>query len=33
MSKEKITREEMYPLLVKAANKMREEMKQDSKKK
>lgn len=33
MSKDKITREEMYPLLVKAANKMREEIKNNGKKK
>jgi len=32
MSKDKITREEMYPLLLKAANKMREEIKNSKKK-
>ena len=33
MAKDQITREELYPLLLKAANKMREEIKNDRKKK
>lgn len=33
MAKDKLTRGEMYPLLLKAADKMREEIKNDRKKK
>ncbi len=33
MAKEEVTREELFPLFMKAADKMREEMKQENKKK
>jgi hypothetical protein len=33
VAKDKVTRQELYPLLMKAAEKMREEMKQENKKK